>query len=125
MQSTSAYSYTGRTIDSKKPSAPRATFGRSERTNAKKLTSERDIMKVIVGGKEGNGPASYFPTTEEGGKVKFSSNIENDMKYASVTQHLFRHQTLLLAKALEKDRKIQSITICILKMIEAISMMQI
>lgn len=41
MQSTSAYSYTGKTITSQKPSAPRATFGKSERTNAKKLAGEK------------------------------------------------------------------------------------
>ena len=60
MQNTSPYSSIGNVIPSQKPSAPRTTFGLSERSNSKKLISEGPILKVIVGGKEGNGPVSYF-----------------------------------------------------------------
>lgn len=75
MQSDSAYTSMGKVVPSQKPSAARATFGLSERSNSKKLASEKPIMQVVVGGKEGNGPASYFPSSREGnGKVKYTTD---------------------------------------------------
>lgn len=40
MQTYSAYTTIGKVIPSQKPSAPRATFGHSERKNMQKLISE-------------------------------------------------------------------------------------
>ena len=51
MQNDKAYTSIGMTLSSKKPSAPRATFGLSERSNSKKLAAEKDILKVLAGGK--------------------------------------------------------------------------
>ena len=76
MQNTSPYSSIGNVVPSQKPSAARTTFGHSERSNAKKLVSEGPIMKVIVGGKEGNGPASYFPSSKnEEGIVRYNTDL--------------------------------------------------
>ena len=43
-------------------------------------------MNVLVGGKEGNGPASYLPSQyQEGNEIKCREDIENNLKYSSVT----------------------------------------
>ena len=52
----------GKVVPSQKPSAPRATFGTSERKKQNKLMAEKELLAVTVQGKEGQGPAAYLPS---------------------------------------------------------------
>lgn len=51
----------GRMLTSQKPTAQRATFGKSERKDAKKVLEPFRMAELENIGKEGKGPAAYLP----------------------------------------------------------------
>lgn len=62
MESDAAYRTIGKVISSQKPSAPTTVFGTAEKKNQDKILAEEPFMKLISGGKEGQGPAAYLPS---------------------------------------------------------------
>ena len=48
-------------VNSQKPSASRATFGRSERKDSKKVLEPARMAERDNVGKEGKGPGAYLP----------------------------------------------------------------
>jgi hypothetical protein len=74
----------GNTIISEKPTAPRATFGKAERSASGKKYTGRQYEKDLIG-KEGVGPAGYLPPrlTLPDGNVAIAKDPLNENKYAS------------------------------------------
>lgn len=61
MQTDQAYTSIGKMVPSQKPSAPRATFGKFEKSKFNKQLEEKQFMKAYTG-REGQGPAAYLPS---------------------------------------------------------------
>jgi hypothetical protein len=61
MKSPNLYSSIGKMLSSQKPTSQRATFGKSERKDSKKVLEPFRMAEIENVGKESKGPAAYLP----------------------------------------------------------------
>ena len=61
LESKNLYSSVGKMVSSQKPTASRATFGKAERKEAKKVLEPARMAEIDNLGKTSKGPGAYLP----------------------------------------------------------------
>lgn len=103
LEAKNLYSSMGKMIESRKPTSNRATFGKAERKETKKVLEPFRMAEIDNIGKESKGPGAYLPPRHvlANGELIETKDPTEKMKYPETASYKFGKSE---KKGLERER---------------------